>query len=174
MGKETWAPQKRRYAVLVGLFSRALGDYVTRMVMDFLISLFAQPEAAPAPEPRVVVAAILVRCARSDDDFDPREAAVIDRVLADRYALDSAAAETLRAEGAALEASAGDTQHLTRAIKDTVAYEDRIGVVEDLWRVVLADSARDQHENAFLRLVASLLGVTDRDSGLARQRVDGA
>ena len=45
-------------------------------------------------------------------------------------------------------------------------------VVEAMWRVALADGVRDDHEDALLRLVANLLGINDRDSALARQRVD--
>ena len=52
------------------------------------------------------------------------------------------------------------------------AYEDRSGVSEALWSVVLADGVREDEENALLRLAASLLGVNDRDSALARQRVE--
>jgi uncharacterized tellurite resistance protein B-like protein len=37
--------------------------------------------------------------------------------------------------------------------------------------VVLADGAREDEEDALLRLVSSLLGINDRDSALARQRV---
>lgn len=43
-------------------------------------------------------------------------------------------------------------------------------MVEALWRVALADGIAAD-ERGFLRLVASLIGVTDQDSGLARQRV---
>ncbi|MDH5798542.1 MAG: TerB family tellurite resistance protein, partial [Paracoccaceae bacterium] len=50
-------------------------------------------------------------------------------------------------------------------------YEDRLGVIEALWSVVLADGRRDHEEDALLRLVSNLLGVNDRDSALARQRV---
>ena len=71
-----------------------------------------------------------------------------------------------------LEAEAPDTVRFTRAIKDAVPYEDRMGVIEALWDVVLADGARDDEEDAMLRLIAPLLGVNDRDSNLARQRVE--
>jgi uncharacterized tellurite resistance protein B-like protein len=60
----------------------------------------------------------------------------------------------------------------TRAIKDSVPYEDREGVIEALWEVVLADGVRDHEENALLRLVAPMLGVTDQDSAHARRRVE--
>ncbi len=39
-----------------------------------------------------------------------------------------------------------------------------------LWQVVLADGERDHEEDALMRLLASLLGVNDRDSAIARQR----
>ncbi len=70
-----------------------------------------------------------------------------------------------------LETEAPDTVRFTRAIKDAVPYEDREGVIEALWEVVLADGVRDHEEDALLRLLANLLGVNDRDSNLARQRV---
>ena len=45
-------------------------------------------------------------------------------------------------------------------------------MIEALWKVALADGERDQHEDALIRLAANLLGVNDRDSALARRRVD--
>ncbi|MFT6169238.1 MAG: putative tellurite resistance protein B-like protein, partial [Celeribacter sp.] len=92
-------------------------------------------------------------------------------VLRDRYALDDAAAAALRGEAEALEAEAPDTVRFTKAIKDAVPYEDRISVIEGLWSVVLADGQRDHAEDTVLRLVSNLLGVSDQDSALARQRV---
>ena len=62
----------------------------------------------------------------------------------------------------------------TRAVKDAVAYDARIGVVEALWSVALADGDRDPAEDSLLRLVANLLGVTDQDSARARQRMAAA
>ena len=73
-----------------------------------------------------------------------------------------------------MEATAGDTVHLTKAIKDGVPYEERSAVVEALWSVVLADDDRDHAENAYLRLVVKLLGLSDVENGLARQRAMAA
>ena len=71
------------------------------------------------------------------------------------------------------KAEAPDTVRFTRAIKDAVAYEDRRAVVQAAWSVVLADGARAEEENALMRLIASLLGVSDVDSALARQAAGG-
>ncbi|MEZ5686231.1 MAG: TerB family tellurite resistance protein [Paracoccaceae bacterium] len=94
----------------------------------------------------------------------------IEQVLARRGGLGHAQAATAPG-GQAVEADAPDTVRFTRALKDKIAHEDRIGVIEALWEVALADDARDAEEDALIRLAANLLGVNDRDSALARQRV---
>ena len=49
-------------------------------------------------------------------------------------------------------------------------YEKRFEVVRTLWQVVFADGERDHEEDALMRLLASLLGVNDRDSAIARRQ----
>ena len=112
-----------------------------------------------------------MRIARSDGDYAQSEIDRIDRIAAKRYGLSPFEAAALRKDAETLESEAPDTVRFTRAIKDAVAYEDRLGVIEALWDVVLADDVREQEEDALLRLVSNLLGVNDRDSALARQKV---
>ncbi len=143
------------------------------MFADFLRRLTAsEPQALPDADARLALAALLVRIARSDGDYAEEEIRRIDRILASRYGLSPFEAVKLRGEAETLEAEAPDTVRFTRAIKDAVPYEEREGVIEALWDVVLADGARDHEEDALLRLVAPFLGVNDRDSNLARQRVE--
>ncbi len=144
------------------------------MFADFLKRL-TQPEPAQLPDEdaRLALTALLVRVARSDESYDADEAALIDRIAASRYGLTPDAASTLRREAEQLESEAPDTVRFTRAIKDAVPFEARIAVIEALWQVVLADGTRDESEDALLRMVAPLLGVSDVDSAMARQRVAG-
>lgn len=139
---------------------------------------FLKKLTAPAPEPlvdddaRLALGALLVRIARADDDYAQVEKDQIKAVLEMRYGLADASA--LLAECEALEAEAPDTVRFTRAIKDAVDYEDRIGVVEDMWAIVLADGIREAHENQLMRLVPPMLGVEDQDSNAARRRIEQA
>ncbi|WP_126978758.1 tellurite resistance TerB family protein [Frigidibacter oleivorans] len=142
------------------------------MFADLLRRLAAPaPAPLPAAEASLSLAALLVRIARADDSYDSAERARIDRVLTGR-GLSPFEAAALRVEAETLEAEAPDTVRFTRALKEAVPYEDRTGVIEALWDVALADGQRDAEEDALIRLVANLLGVNDRDSALARQRVE--
>lgn len=131
---------------------------------------------SPAPKPldaydtRLALSALMVRVARADDHYDHDEAVRIERVLVQHFGLTHDEAEALRMQAEGVEAEAPDTVRFTRALKDTVALEDRAGLLTAMWAVALADGARDAHEEALLRLVANLLGLTDVDSALARQR----
>ena len=142
------------------------------MFGSFLKSLL-QPQAEPLhdDDARLAMTALLVRLARADNEYAAAEIHRITQVIMARYELPEPEAIALRETAETLEQEAPDTVRFTRAIKDRVAYEDRIAVVEALWQVALADGNRDAEEDALLRLVVSLLGVTDVDSASARRRV---
>jgi uncharacterized tellurite resistance protein B-like protein len=144
------------------------------MFGDFLRRL-TQPDPVPLQDTdaRLALTALLVRIARTDGDYAPEEMARIDKIVAKRYQLSPFEAAALRGEAETLESEAPDTVRFTRAIKDAVPYEDRRSVVEVLWQVALADGIREQEEDALLRLVANLLGVSDLDSAVARQKAAG-
>ncbi|WP_146345046.1 tellurite resistance TerB family protein [Phaeobacter marinintestinus] len=135
---------------------------------------------APDPDPlndddaRLALTALLVRIARSDNVYTADEIDRIDRIISTRFDMTTFDASELRHQAETLESQAPDTVRFTRAIKDAVPYDDRRAVIESAWSVALADGERSQEEDSVLRLIASLLGVSDVDSALARQRAERA
>ena len=138
-------------------------------ILQRLVS--ANPAPMPPEDCRLALTALMVRVAKADDRFETVEHEAISDILGTRFGLDPDGIAEVLAEAERLEAEAGDTVRLTRMIKDAVPYEDRLAVVEALWQVALADGKRSDDENALLRLVVSLIGITDQESGLARRRV---
>ncbi|MFT3723738.1 MAG: TerB family tellurite resistance protein [Hyphomonadaceae bacterium] len=127
-----------------------------------------QPEDA-----RLAIASVLVMAARADGKYDADEEAMIDRVLMARFGLTEALAKGLRETGEQAEAEAIDIYQFTKAIRTSIAHEDRLAIVEELWRVVLADGVRDPHEDTLMRQIVDRLGLSPMDSALARQKVQG-
>lgn len=140
-----------------------------------LLSRLVRPDPAPLADDdaRLALTALLVRIARSDGHYDAAERARITKIAEARYGLTRDAAEALRAEAEVLEGEAPDTVRFTRSIKDAVPLDQRIAVVEAMWSVVMEDGERHDAENALMRLVSNLLGLTDQESHQARIRVTG-
>lgn len=141
------------------------------MISRFLARLGNAPKKEAAADERLALAALLVRIARADGIYDPAEKREIDDILSRRYGLPHEEAAALRERGEALEEEAADTVRFTRLIKEKVPLEERIAIIETMWKISLADGEKDAEEAGLMRLVANLLGINDRDSALARQRV---
>lgn len=143
------------------------------MIADILRSLLAPaPPRLPEPDARLALAALLVRVAKTDGLYAAEEVERIEQVLMARHHLGPFEAAKLRSEAEDLEAQAPDTIRFTRALKAAVPLEDRAALVQALWSVALADGQRDHSEDQQMRLLANLLGVSDVESALARQKAD--
>ncbi|WP_299360323.1 TerB family tellurite resistance protein [uncultured Paracoccus sp.] len=125
-----------------------------------------------ADDADVAVAALLVRLARSDDRYSDTERRRIDKILMQRHHLNAENSAEYRAAAEMIEAEAPDTVRFTRLIKARVPLENRVGIISSMWEVAYADGDRSASEDAMIRLAANLLGVTDRESAVARQEVE--
>jgi uncharacterized tellurite resistance protein B-like protein len=132
------------------------------------------PEPLTAPDARLALAALLVRLAKTDGLYAHEEVEQIEAILMRRHGLGPFEAARLRAEAEAVEAEAPDTVRFTKALKAAVALEERAGLLQALWSVALADGQRDAGEDQQMRMLANLLGLTDVESALARQRAERA
>ncbi len=145
------------------------------MIGTLLKTLFAPaPTELPESDARIALAALLVRIARADGDYAGVEIDHIRQILKKRYDLDAGGARDLLLVAENLERDAPDTVRFTRAIKDAVPHDDRVGIVEAAWSIVLADGQRSKEENALMRLIPNLLGINDTESNLARRRAEAA
>lgn len=146
-------------------------------MLDALIKrLTGNAEAAPEDRraaERTAIAALLVEAARADGVYLDEERSMIAEVLADRYGLDAAGADALRSEGETAQKEATDIVRFTRVLKDAIPHEDRVEILEAVWRVVYADGEGEAHETNLVRRLCGLLYIPDREAGLARQKVTG-
>lgn len=119
----------------------------------------------------LATAALLVEAARADDDYAKEEIAIIDKILARRFNMENEAVQVLRVEAEVAQSDANDLYQFSSVVKDNMSPEEKIGLIEDLWEVILCDDVRDPHEDALIRRLAGLIYVNDPDAGAARQRV---
>ena len=117
------------------------------------------------------IATILVRAAKTDNEYTESEQTLIDNLLSTQLNITLEKARTLRIKGEDLEAEINDNVQLTRIIKQDIPYEEREMLIEQLWSVVLDDDYRTPEENKFMRVLTHLFGISDVNSAKARSRV---
>ena len=117
------------------------------------------------------IAAILVRAAKTDNEYTASEKKLIDHLLANNLNISQEDARLLRLQGQELEMEINDNVQLTRIIKQDIPYEDRNQLIEQLWSIVLDDNNRTPEENKLMRVLTHLLGISDVNSAKARSKV---
>ncbi|EAP89931.1 MAG: hypothetical protein CMH91_00760 [Oceanicaulis sp.] len=143
-------------------------------MFETLKRLFTGAETAEerSLSPELSTAVLLVEAALSDGIYAEVEEAEIITVLCAGFDLDAARAAELLDEAETLAEAAVDHHRFTHVVKQ-LPREQRLSILEDLWRVVLADGERDAHEDALIRRLAPLLGLSDRDRAEARHAASG-
>jgi uncharacterized tellurite resistance protein B-like protein len=133
----------------------------------------ADTHVVPAHERRqlqLAVAVLLHEARRADYAEGDEESIRGQQALADIFGLQPAESAALLEEGRA------KAQHLTSlyapltTVKRDFSLEERVRLVEHLWRVAFAHGGLDPYEDHYVRKVAHLLYVPNTQSMLARNR----
>ncbi len=122
----------------------------------------ASPEPNSSPQERLKVATcvILLEAARADDEFTDDERTKIVTTLQQRFALSDADVKELIDAATAERQESSDLWKFTHQINDACTTEEKIGIVEEIWRVIVADGGIHGQENTLAHQIARLLNLT--------------
>lgn len=121
---------------------------------------------------RLATAALLVEMTRADAVVKAEERVAVDQALRELFEIDETQVRDLvtLAEQEVVESSS--LFQFTNLIDKQFSYEQKVSVVEMMWRVAFSDTCKDQYEEYLVRKVADLLHVAHRDYIRARHRVE--
>ena len=141
-------------------------------MMNSLKNFFRQKTPAEKPmDPQVAAAALLVEAALSDGVYVNIESDMIAEILLEAFKFDADKADAVLAEGEALAEEAVGSHQFTKHVKK-LPVEERVSIIEGLYRVALADGEKSDIEDAYIRHVASLLHIDDISRAQARQAAE--
>lgn len=120
---------------------------------------------------KLSTALLLIEVERADfaEDITEREATL--RLLREHFELSDEEAELLVREAHRTADHAASLQAFTRRLHEALTYDEKLAIVEMLWKVALADSHLDKHEDHVVRKIADLLYVSHSDLIRIRNRV---
>jgi uncharacterized tellurite resistance protein B-like protein len=108
---------------------------------------------------QLATAVLLVEVMRADAEFDPAERTEVLVALRDKFKLRDDEAARLVEMAHQTAHGASDFFQFTSRINESFDMEDKIRMVEHLWRVAYADGVLNAHENHLMRRISDLLHV---------------
>lgn len=133
-----------------------------RVFRELLDAVGAQPE--PSLEQReaqlqLAVAVLLVEVMHADAEHAPAARPAAIRALREFFALDEERARALVNAARETSRTANDYFQFTSTINDGVVQDDKVRIVEGMWRVAYADGVVDAQEHHVIWRLADLLHV---------------
>jgi uncharacterized tellurite resistance protein B-like protein len=122
----------------------------------------------------VATCALLLEMGAADGEFSAEEQNIILSILRKDYQLsESEAASIIKTAQAQRERSI-DLWQFTNLINQNYSEEDKIRVMETIWKVIYADGKLDGHEDYLVHNLADLLRLSHSQLIEAKLRVKGS
>ena len=129
----------------------------------------AELTSATSEEKNILIASLLIECAKEDGDFSDDEIIKIKSLLNTKLNIDSNDVNAIF--DAALEITQDNVEiySLTKDIRDNFSHEEILKIIEYMWAVMLADGHVDDFEAALMRKIIGLFHLTGKDSSIAKE-----
>lgn len=127
-----------------------------------------------ASDPDVAAVALFFEVIGADGVVDPVESEKLKALIAQEYDLDGAEMRELIEAGQKADREAVDLYQFTSILNRSLDAEAKAHFIELLWNLAYADGYRHELEDHVVWRIADLMGVSDRERVLARQRAGAA
>ena len=141
-------------------------------IREFFDQRLSQPGAPARKEHtlELATATLMAEVVRLDGEVAPAERDAVLRAMRSHFHLSDEEAGTLLGEAEEEARGATDYYQFTSLIRERYSAEDRVRIVEMMWRVAYADDALSAHEMHLVRKIADLLYVPHSEYIAAKMR----
>lgn len=137
-----------------------------RTIQEFFDTRIRSTSGEPATVERALqlaTAALLVEVSRADHEIKDEERRVIGDAVRKTFNLSEHDTEVLIRLAEEEAQTATSTHQFTHLIDKHFSTDQKVRIVELLWRVAFADATKDRHEEHLIRRIADLLHVPHRE-----------
>ena len=126
-------------------------------------------EKSDTNEESINIACLLIHAAKIDENYTSEEKELIKKTVKKLYP----DLENLDAVISKAEQKENDSNHIQEFTKDvkSLSMENKIIIIETLWRIILSDGKSDIYENNLMRRLAGLLYLDDKVIGETKVKV---
>lgn len=136
-----------------------------RNFFDKKLAKDAEDDTASAELSKIdlTCAALLIEVMNSDHELDEREHGEVLAVLKQSYSIADDDLEELAKLAKAEAREATSLYEFTRLINDSYDPQQKIGLIENMWRIAFSDERLDKYEDHLIRKVSELIYVSHSD-----------
>tara|TARA_B000000565_G_scaffold47809_1_gene31870 strand:- start:67 stop:489 length:423 start_codon:yes stop_codon:yes gene_type:complete len=126
-------------------------------------------EKSDTNEESINIACLLIHAAKIDENYTSEEKEIIKKTVKKLYP----DLENLDAVISKAEQKENDSNHIQEFTKDvkSLSMENKIIIIETLWRIILSDGKSDIYENNLMRRLAGLLYLDDKIVGETKVKI---
>ena len=139
-----------------------------------LLQVFApadQEKVAPVDRIPLAAAVLLLEVAHTDGEYHVEEEALIGTVLKEHFSVADELLADLLELAEKTRNNSSDLHQFTRDINKAFSQPEKEQIIEAVWELVYADGRLDHFEEALMRQLGSLIGLSHRQLIDAKLRV---
>ena len=109
---------------------------------------------------RIATCALFLEMARIDEKFTPEEMETVLSIMQEKYGLSREHADALVAEADKELEESVDLWQFARLINENYSIDEKMEVIETLWRMVYVDGKMDEYEHYLMNKLKNLLRLS--------------
>ena len=120
---------------------------------------------------QIAISTLMIQTAVYDGVFDEQEKSEILELIKKYFNFSEDQKLSLFKIAMKVNDDSNDMQQFTRTLNDNLSEEEKLNIIEMLWRIIISDGHIDDYENALIRKISGLLYISDKDVGRIKKKL---
>ena len=120
---------------------------------------------------KIAVVALLISTAKYDGNFDESERLEIQKLIKSYFSLSNENTDGLFKAAEEIQNKANDLQQFTRSLNKVLNEEEKLKIIELIWKIIMADGIIDSYEENLVRRLSGLLYLQNKDIGNIKNKL---
>ena len=120
---------------------------------------------------QIAISTLMIQTAVYDGVFDEQEKSKILELIKKYFNFSEDQKLSLFKIAMKVNDDSNDMQQFTRTLNDNLSEEEKLNIIEMLWRIIISDGHIDDYENTLIRKISGLLYISDRDVGQIKKKL---
>ena len=120
---------------------------------------------------QIAISTLMIQTAVYDGIFDEKEKSEILELIKKYFELTEDQKLSLFKIAMKVNDNSNDMQQFTRVLNTNLSEDEKLNIIEMLWKIIISDGHIDDYENALIRKISGLLYISDRDVGRIKKEL---